>query len=256
MGTWPQTSAMFALAKFLGMLAMPTGLLWLGLLGATAWAWRRQRGLGRFLAALTVLFTLAGNLQLGHALMGRLERQVPPFPDRDAPLEALFVLGGGTELDTAGAPLLGPSGDRVARAAQLWHSGRVRRLVASGAGSGGAHPRNLGAETRALWLGLGVPATAISMIEEPCLNTRQEIRAYGRLRRKEGWQRVGLLSSAWHLPRALALAQREGLAMVPVPADQQGRIPPWQLWHLVPQEEGFRQTQFACWEWLGRALGR
>ena len=247
---------MFALAKFLGMLAMPTGLIWLGLLGATLWAWRRQRGLGLFLAALTVLFTLAGNPQVGHALMGRLERQVPAFSGQDAPLEALFVLGGGTELDSLGTPLLGPSGDRVGRAAQLWHAGRVRRLVASGTGSGGTRPRNLGAETRALWLSLGVPADAIQIIEEPCLNTRQEIQAYGRVRRKEAWQRVGLLSSAWHLPRALALAQGEHLPVVPVPADQQGRIPAWQLWHLVPQEEGFRNTQLACWEWLGRGLGR
>ena len=251
-----QNEAMFALAKFLGMLAMPTGLLWLGLMSASVWAWRRQRGLAWFLAGLTALFTLAGNPQVGHCLMGRLERQVPPFPAQAAPLEALFVLGGGTELDTAGAPLLEPSGDRVARAAQLWHAGRVRRLVASGTVSGGAIRRNLGAETRSLWLGLGIPAEAIQILDEPCLNTRQEIQAYGRLQRKEGWQRVGLLSSAWHLSRALALAQREGLVVVPVLADQQGRIPPWQLWHVVPQEEGFRNTQLACWEWLGRSLGR
>ena len=32
--------------------------------------------------------------------------------------------------------------------------------------------------------------------------------------------------------------------------------PRFQLWHLVPQEEGFQKTQLACWEHLGRLAGR
>jgi uncharacterized SAM-binding protein YcdF (DUF218 family) len=249
---------MIATTKLLGLLFMPLGLIWLGLLGATVWAFRRRaRGLAAALAVLLLGFTLAGNLQVGHALMARLEASLLPNPPEPAGLDALFVLGGGSQVDDQGRPFLGESGDRIGEAARLWHAGRVKCLVASGASSDrpGAR-RNLGAETREIWRGLGIPGEAIRTIEEPCFITRDEIRAYRRLKAQEGWARVGLLSSAWHLPRALALARGEGLAVIPVPSDRRGRIPRWQLWHLVPQQEGFQNTQLACWEWLGRWMGR
>ena len=35
----------------------------------------------------------------------------------------------------------------------------------------------------------------------------------------DGSQRVGLITSAWHMPRALRLARANGLNPIPVPAD-------------------------------------
>jgi len=236
---------------------MPLGLLWLGLLLASLWAFRRKSpGLGAFLILLWLGCSLVGNLQVGHALMGRLEIQIPALPTDTPPLEALFVLGGGTQVDDQGKPFLSDGGDRVAEAARLWHSGRTKLLVASGGSRDRAEGRDLGLETAEIWRSLGIPATAIRVIEEPCFITRSEIQAYRRLKAREGWQRVGLLSSAWHLPRALALAQREGLEVIPLPSDRRGRVPRFQLWHLVPQYEGLQHTQLACWEWLGRRMGR
>lgn len=249
---------MLTITKTLGMLFMPIGLLWVGLIVAVIWAFRRgMRGLGGFLTLLLLGFTLAGNPQVGAALMGRLESTIPVFPADAPPLDALFVLGGGTQVDAQGRPFLSESGDRVIGAARLWHAGRVKLLVASGASNdSSAGSRNLGAETREIWQGLGIPSEAIRMIEEPCFITRDEIQAYRRLKTQERWSRVGLLSSAWHLPRALALAEREGLEVLPLPSDRRGRIPRIQLWHLVPQQEGFRKTQLACWEMLGRLVDR
>jgi len=249
---------MLAVTKLLGMLCMPTGLLWLGLALASAWAFRRRaRGLGAFLALLFLGFSLAGNRQVGAWLLGRLEAEVPDPPATATPYDAVFVLGGGTQVDDRGRPQLGTGGDRIVEAARLWRAGGARCLVASGASDdAAAGRRNLGEETRALWLELGVPTSAIQVVAEPCFITRDEIRAYRRLRATAGWQRVGLVSSAWHLPRALALARREGLEVVPLPSDRRGRLPRFQLWHLVPQEEGFEKTQLACWELLGRHVGR
>ena len=249
---------MLAFSKLLGMLCMPTGLLWLGLALAALWAFRRgMRGLGGFLALLFLGFTLAGNPQVGSCLMGRLESPIPALPSDAAPFEALFVLGGGSQVDDQGHPMLGASGDRIVEAARLWQAGKVGCLVASGASDGfRTGRRNLGVETREIWKGLGIPTKDIRVLEEPCLNTSDEIQAYRRLKVREGWHRVGLLSSASHLPRAMALAKREGLEVVPIPSDRRGRIPRFQLWHIVPQEEGFQKTQLACWEMLGRLVGR
>jgi uncharacterized SAM-binding protein YcdF (DUF218 family) len=249
---------MLALSKLIGMLFMPTGLLWLGLVVAMLWAFRRRMlGLGCFLAFLFLGFSLAGNPQVGASLMGRLESTIPSLPEKAAPFDAVFVLGGGSQVNERGRPFLGVSGDRIIEAARLWHAGKARCLVASGASDDArAGRRNLGAETREIWESLGVPRAAIREIEEPCFITRDEIQAYAHLKTKEGWHRVGLLSSAWHLPRALALARRAGLEVVPIPSDERGRVPRFQLWHIVPQEEGFQKTQLACWEMLGRLVGR
>jgi uncharacterized SAM-binding protein YcdF (DUF218 family) len=215
------------------------------------------RGLGWFLTFLFLGFGLAGNLQVGAFLMNRLESTIPSLPENAAPLDAIFVLGGGSQVDERGRPMLSVSGDRIIEAARLWHAGKVRCLVASGSSDDSrAGRRNLGAETREIWEALGIPNTATREIEEPCFITRDEIQAYRRLKAREGWHRVGLLSSAWHLPRAMALARQAGLEAHPIPSDERGRIPRVQLWHLVPQEEGFQKSQLACWEWLGRLVGR
>lgn len=242
---------MFALSKLLGYLLMPLGLLWLGLGVATWRAWGRSRSLSLGLGGLTLLLTLAGNVQVGHAAAALLEGRVPRV-EIGEPLEAVFVLGGGTALDARGEALVGPAGDRVVEAARLWHGGKTRRLVASGAASG----RDLAQESRRIWRGLGIPDEAIRVVPETCLNTSQEVAAYRRFAERQGWQRVGLLTSSWHLPRAMALARREDLSVTPVHADSQGRPVPFQLWHLVPQEEGLRLTQMVAWELLGRVVGR
>jgi uncharacterized SAM-binding protein YcdF (DUF218 family) len=249
---------MLAFSKLIGMLCMPAGLLWLGLALAALWAFKRGlRGLGGFLVLLFLGFGLAGNPQVGASLVGRLESSIPSLPEDTAPLDALFVLGGGSQVDDQGRPMLGMSGDRLAEAARLWHAGKAKCLVASGTSydSRTGH-RNLGAESRDIWQGLGIPTKATRVLEEPCFTTSDEIRAYERLKGSEGWHRVGLLSSAWHLPRAMALAKRAGLEVLPIPSDRRGRIPCFQLWHIVPQEEGLQKTQLACWEVLGRLVGR
>lgn len=250
--------SLLELQKTLGSLLMPAGLLWV-LLAALAFLLLRRRQ--RFPALLAILawglYGLAGNYYVGTALLAGLERGIPAVEDQGAPFDATFVLGGGTELGPAGTPILGAAGDRVAQAACLWHAGRTRYLVASGWGRDAATgPRDLGEETRVLWMGLGVPREAIVVVDSPCWVTRDEIRAYRLLADRMGWRRMALVSSAWHLPRALALADRMGLEFRPVGADWRGRGGAFLLHHLVPEGDGFQRTSLACWEHLGRMVGR
>ena len=123
------------------------------------------------------------------------------------------------EEDPLGGPQLGMSGDRVLLAARLWHAGKTQFLVASGC-------------------------------------SRDEVAAYRTLQARFGWRRMGLISSAWHLPRAMGLAGRAGLPVTPLGADWRGRRHPLQVRTLVPQAEGFIYVHWACWEHLGRWVGR
>ncbi len=250
---------LFAFEKTLGLLAMPVGLLWLFLLASAGLCLLRKQRLSAALFLVSALgYALAGNVYLGSALMARLEAGVSPVDVATvAPFDAVCVLGGGTGEDFQGHPEANLAGDRIVLAARLWHAGKVKLLVASGMSRDSVRGvRNLGQETRTLWRGLGVPDAAILVVADPCWNTRDEIAADRRLQARLGWRRVGLLSSAWHLPRALALARKAGLAATPLAADWRGRPHPFQLQLLVPQAMGFLDVQRACWEFLGRRLGR
>ena len=245
--------------KVIALLVMPMGLFWVLLLGGGVLACRRRRwrtGLIWFAAAL--LYAAAGNVHLGAALMAGLEGRMAPVDLATVqPFEVVFVLGGGSDEDPLGRPELGMCGDRVALAARLWHAGKVRLLVASGCSRDGVHGfSDAGQQTRTLWLGLGVPDSAIRVVQEPCWITREEIAAYRRLQSRFGWRRMGLISSAWHLPRAMGLAGRAGLAVTPLGADWRGRRRPFQVRDLVPQPDGLLYVQWACWEYLGRWVGR
>jgi uncharacterized SAM-binding protein YcdF (DUF218 family) len=249
----------FSLEKAVGLLAMPVGLIWLLILAQAGFCLRRrQRGPAALCLGIALLYGCAGNRYLASALAASLERRVPPVELAALePFDAVFVLGGGSEQDPAGAPELGPAGDRLFLAARLWHAGKARLLVASGvARDGVAGFRDGGQETRALWQAVGIPDRAILAVAEPCWNTRDEIRAYARLQARYQWRRMGLVSSANHLPRAMALAARAGLVFTPLGADRIGRERRFELQGLVPQGIGFETTQRACWEYLGRWLGR
>lgn len=249
---------LFSIQKMLALLLMPAGLCWLLLLGACLVCFRRrQKPLAACLLALALLYAFAGNVHLGAALMARLESSIPPVdPAAAGPFEAVFVLGGGSEEDPLGRPQLAFSGDRIHLAARLWHLGKARLLVASGMGRDSLRGiRNGGEETRVLWRELGIPDSAILVVEEPCWITQDEIVAYHRLQTRHGWRRMALVSSASHLPRAMALARQAGLEVVPLGADWRGRPPAFQLQNLVPQANGFMDVQRACWEYLGRWVG-
>ena len=244
--------------KVLGRLAMPLGLLWLGLLAATAWALsQRSWGRGTLLLGAWLLLSAAGNGSLGNYLMARLERDHPP-PDLGlaGPFEAVFVCGGGTSIRPDGQPQLGSSGDRLLVAATLWKAGRTPLLVSSGSSIPGLGPaRDLTAETRAIWRIWGIPEAAVLTLPAP-LNTSQEIAAYRALATANGWRRTAVVSSAWHLPRIANLCSAADFHPALIGADYQADAASWSWTSVVPSVGGMIGVHVALWELVGRAVGR
>ena len=249
----------FGAQKVVGRLVMPAGVLWIALFARAVYAAR----LARFAEAsvssgLFLAYTLSGSVFLGNGLVVALEAQVPPTApaESDLPFDAVFVLGGGTKLDPDGAPQLSHSGDRLRRAAALWHAGETRHLVASGFSPPPMGDGDLSWATALLWRDMGVSSKAVLYLNKP-VNTAQEIAAYRALADEEGWTKMGLVSSAWHLPRALALAERAGLDVVPLASDHRGDLRlTWDTLWLVPQPGGFELVGLWAWEVVGRAVGR
>ena len=113
-------------------------------------------------------------------------------------------------------------------------------------------------QARQLLIELGVPPGSILMVRGR--NTSEEISSFAELLRERSWQRVGLLTSAWHMRRAMRLAQRASFSPAAVPADFRGGAPlSWRranLPELLPSEESLWRVRLVFWEWLGMLVGR
>jgi len=148
------------------------------------------------------------------------------------------------------------SGDRVVLAARLYHSGKTRLLAATGERisqltSKGPNPAD---ETAEIWQGLGVPGGDILRLGGR--NTSEEVTAVRDLMRQNQWTRVGLITSAWHMPRTMQLAARHRLDLQPLPTGFRGIPGRFTVLSLVPSPGGFASNQLALKEILGRAVGR
>jgi len=228
----------FILLKTLFTLAMPPASLAVALaLGAVValFGWRR---LARWLVALAILQLLVMSFPpLADAMMRYLEDQARAA-ELATPLccfDAIVVLGGGL------APAMPPEreyprlidgADRVWLAARLYHAKAAPRIIVSGGGYM-AQPGNPAtteaAAMRQFLIDLGVPAEAI-VNEGGSLNTIENIR---NVRAMVGNGRVALITSAYHMPRALQLAALAKLDVAAFAADfrslREAR-PPWENW--------------------------
>ena len=249
----------FALAeRAVARMLMPAGLLWCGIVGAVLLSiGARSRGAFAATFAALALYTIAGNGWIGGALTATLEGDYAEIDPLDAePMDAVIVLGGGAQITDDGRAILGSSGDRVVTGARVYHAGLTPILVTSGSSLPGTSVVTDASEaTTTIWTGLAVPESAIVRIPAP-YNTSRELEELAILIDELGWQRVGIVTSAWHMRRALRLAAAHDLTLVPLPADVRGTRRWDGFVSVVPTGPGFESVHRACWEYLGAALGR
>ncbi len=248
------------LQKTLGRAVLPLGLCWLGLLStATLRLFRDDNAGARKAAVLAAVLTLLGNEPLGQAMIDVLEAPFQADPMSAGSFDAVIVLGGGAQ-QGPGNVELGPCGDRIFLGARLFHSRQTPLLVTTGTPIEGFqlaydHPfDSLGATTQ-LWRDVGVDPAAIVTVTGT-RNTSEEAQRAAQLIKARGWKRVGLVTSAWHLRRALRLFARAGADVVPLAADHRGAATWEGLFSVVPTGNGAYLQQKAMWEWIGAAVGR
>jgi len=247
------------LSKSLGLLAMPLGLVWTALLGIVlALMLKRRTREAAVALAITAGVTLAGNRPLADLLLGWVEGEyTETLPLETEPFDAVIVLGGGTDDRPYGDEVqLGASGDRVILGARLYHQRSTPILVTSGSPIAGLSDHDAAAATRRIWLGLGVPGSAIVVIDG-ARTTGEEARLHAAWIRERGLTRVGLVTSASHMRRALGLFAAEGARVVPIAADVRAESVEWRgFYSLVPEGRAAGDLHTACWELVGRLAGR
>jgi uncharacterized SAM-binding protein YcdF (DUF218 family) len=250
---------MFLFKKLLGPFLMPVpfclSLLLLGL--ALLWFTRRQRA-GKWLATLGAFaLLLLGYGFMSSRLLVGLERQHAPVTDVSAAagrVRWVVVLGGGSSADEGLPAVLRLSEGSLAR---LVEGVRLQRqlpgskLLLSGGAVFGSDPDS--GTMRALAVELGVDPAALDLDDvSPDTETQAEV-----VRARLGGEEFYLVTSASHMPRALALFRKAGTNPLPAPTHfltqrNRGFSPA----DLFPSSAGLRRAEAATYEYLGLAWAK
>lgn len=247
----------FVFLKFLTMALMPPASLAVGtILGLLLIACGLRRlGWAAIVAAASITAIISWP-PIGDSLLRYVEdkaRAAESATPRCC-FDAIVVLGGGIAPAVPPDrefPSLTESADRIWVAARLYKQGVAPRIIVSGGGflASNNGPATTEAEAmRRFLVELGVPDTAI-VSEGISNNTIENI--YN-VRKIVGDRPVALITSAYHVPRALRIAAVAKLNVSVFPVNfhaLRSTRPPWENW--LPTLEGMGETILAVHEILG-----
>ncbi len=200
----------------LGAVAVGAGLLAAG---------RMRAGRAVALLAAAGLF-VGGVLPSGALLLRPIEDRFPPPAADLAPPTGIIVLGGSTDERLAlarGRVAIVEAADRLTEAVILARRFPSARLVFTG-GSGvlGGTVLSEAADVHRLWLDMGIPDSRITL-EDRSRNTDENVRFTKAIVGPESGQRWLLVTSAFHMARAVALFRANGWPVIPDPVDYRTR---------------------------------
>jgi uncharacterized SAM-binding protein YcdF (DUF218 family) len=245
----------FEVSKIAGFFASPSNLLVvLGLLGALLMGTRWARYGRRVIVVAVLLLAIAGLSPLGNALIFPLEQRFPPWTAGKGEPTGIVVLGGSIEPATSvgrGTPALNESAERLTVVADLARRFPNARIVFTG-GSGrvfGDRP-NEAQFAPPLLQSFGIAANRIEL-ESASRNTFENATMTKALVRPEPGQRWLLVTSAFHMPRAVGCFRRAGFAVEPYPVDWRTSGADDLLSPFEFVSWGLARTDVAMREWFG-----
>lgn len=243
------------LSKILPLVFLPEGVISIALLVVLLSVWQQAWRLAASTAALAfAMFWMSATPIVANWLLATLERQYPGDPSALPRVDIAIVLGGAVYDATPPRtePELGDAVDRVWHAAKLFRSGHVKGILVVGGNLPWVPGRRPEAELiRALLIDLAVPETAIS-IGSTSRNTYENALEAKALMEKQPFVSGLLVTSAWHMPRALATFTKAGLPVHPAPCDyRSSETLSDTLLDWIPQAGAFATTSAALREWIG-----
>jgi uncharacterized SAM-binding protein YcdF (DUF218 family) len=236
-----------------GILTNP--LLLAALLAALGLALRgsRRRAGSWCIASAAGIAYLASTSLVGNALLAPLERRYPAFDAAatSSGVRDIVVLGSSymphDQIPATGA--LDAAGlARIVEGVRLARARRDSRLIVSGGAPPGFAPSAVGYAQLAEQL--GVDRSALVVMDR-ALDTRQEARAVAAML---GHSPFIMVTSAYHMPRAMRLMQLEGANPLAAPTGQLSHTGKGaERWGLIPGSRGLHKTEAALHEYLGLA---
>lgn len=212
---------------------------------------RKRRIAVGFLGGAGAVIYLASTSLVGDALIRPLELKFPPLGDQSAQqgIEYVVVLGS-SYVPRDGVPVTASLDSeglrRVVEGISLYRRLGAKYIVLSGGAPKGNATVAEGYAILARSLGI---AEAALVLLPNALDTAGEADAVAAL---VGKAPCVLVTSAYHMPRAMLLMERVGVTPIPAPTAQtlsSQSTSPWRIWR--PTHEGLRKTEFALHEYFG-----
>ncbi len=240
---------MLFLNKLLPLFVLPIG--WVAALLLLA-AWKKQRW--PLFAALVVLY-LASMPLVGERLLRGVESKYPAVAVADAgPADAIVVLGGliGPRVEPGFIPNFRDTGERFDGGVTLLQAGRAGYLVFTGAGMDWqGTTATEGDELRRLAIARGAAPEKV-LVTGHVANTADEAAAIAAMMKTRGWRRIILVTTSWHMRRAMQQFRNASIDCVPFPVDfRSDRTRGLDVLDFVPRGEAWMQTETALREIYG-----
>jgi len=239
---------MFLTKKILTAIAMPPlSLLIIVCIGL--WVGRRlpRRGFAIIAFALTILTALSLPI-VSHVLKKSLEGTAPISADHLARAQAIVILGGGIYRNAPeyGGDTIGRSSlERTRYGLHLHRQTGLPLLVSGGAPFGGLPEADAMRNTIEHEF-----KEVVHWTENRSRDTSENAQYSAALLKQEGITHIALVSHVWHLPRAVAYFEREGLVAFPAPTQFTPGIA-FSFLHFLPTSGALNASTQALREWLG-----
>jgi uncharacterized SAM-binding protein YcdF (DUF218 family) len=248
----------FVLSKTIGVMLLPTNfLIALGLLGILLLWTRFAAGGRRLMIASIVLLATCALSPLGNFLLYPLEQRFPPWDARsvsDDTVDGIVILGGSIDPDLSVShhvPIVRSAADRIIAAAALARRYPNARILFSGGSanliSNDAREADYAVE---IFESLGIAKSRL-IIERASRNTYENAVYSKALVAPQPGERWLLVTSAFHMPRAVGLFRKVGFAVEPYPVDWRAGSADDLLLLGYLSSDGLNRTDTAVREWIG-----
>ena len=244
----------FIISKILGFMVDPFNLVTLLLLFGLAFLLKKSV-VGRKLICIgIVMLFICGSNCVPMYCISILENRIPAsnIPDE---IDGIIVLTGMVNMKSSRAKLveLSSSADRIINGIILAQKHPQAKLIITG-GTGSLIQNESLKEAdylKRLSIALGVKEQRI-LIERESRNTHEHTEKLAKLIPKDGiWI---LVTSAYHMPRALGCFRESGFNVLPYPVDYQNKLDRYTWLNLStfwPSTGNFQKITKALHEWVG-----
>jgi uncharacterized SAM-binding protein YcdF (DUF218 family) len=247
----------FYLSKTVGFLAVPSNLIMLIVFLGLLLRCSRYTRLGkRVTVAGLLLLLIAGVTPLGTALLLPLENRFPQWDAAQGPPDGIVVLGGVLNIYISHRRhdiTFGPSAERLIAAVDLSRQYPAARIVFSGGNASlfGGMPES--AMAVRFFERSGVASDRI-ILDRDSRNTIENAIDAKRVATPQPGQRWLLVTSAFHMPRAIGLFRAADFPVEAYPVDY--KTGGWRDLRALPHSllGGFSHLDLAVHEWVALVI--
>ena len=246
---------MFYISKVFWAVMQPAMLLLiLTVAGAVLLGTRYQRAGRGLIIAAAVFFVVGGLGPLGSWMILPLEDRFPRTVLGDRPINGIIILGGSEHARVAkgrGAHALNESAERMTEAAALARRYPNAKVLFTGGSVEILSEATVEADAAGMVLrDLGVGSDRL-VLERTARNTAENAVLAKQIADPKPGERWLLVTSAWHMPRAIGLFRKAGFDVEAWPSDYR-TAGPGDAWRVFASpSEGLRRLDFVVKEWLG-----